>query len=161
MMIYDNMRITLNNIVNDMEKNKIDIYGIKTDAIYFKQLRCDEDYKIKNILNKYGNIIDNYEPIIKDNINYVKYNIKDNIGKLKYNKYVNNYDTIHMFNIFGGRINNKFEDYTNNINFNEIKVNDEYKINEIKNKTILKAELPGCGKSTACKKFLDYNNYDE
>jgi hypothetical protein len=35
-MIYDNMRITLNNIVNEMKENNIDIYGIKTDAIYFK-----------------------------------------------------------------------------------------------------------------------------
>ena len=158
MMIYDNMRITLNNIVNEMKENNIDIYGIKTDAIYFKQLNFDEDYKINNIINKYGNV-KHEEEYEKDNNIFVKYHIRENIGKLKFNNITNEYDTIHMFNKFGGRIDNKFEDCINNINFNEIKVNDEYKINEIKNKTIIKAELPGCGKSTACKKFLDDNNY--
>jgi hypothetical protein len=34
-MIYDNIRTTLYNITNDMKDNKFNIYGIKTDAIYF------------------------------------------------------------------------------------------------------------------------------
>jgi hypothetical protein len=80
MMIYDNMRITLNNIKEDMELNNINVYGIKCDAIYFT------DYKdnIKKILEKYEiailNTTDNYEENKFKKIS----NVRKNIGKLTY-----------------------------------------------------------------------------
>jgi hypothetical protein len=156
-MIYDNMRTTLYNITNDMKDNKFNIYGIKTDAMYFESKNLKSE-KFNIILNKHGNVIDNYEPIIKNNINYVKYNIKENIGKLKYIKYTEEYDTIHIFDCLKGIINNKFEDYSFEIIKKEINIKDEYNINEIENKTIMTALVPGAGKSTACKKYLDKNN---
>ena len=50
MMIYDNMRITLYNITNDMEANHIRLFGAKVDALYFE----DKNNNIDIILEKYG-----------------------------------------------------------------------------------------------------------
>ena len=120
-MIYDNMRTTLYNITNDLKNNKFYIYGIKTDAIYFESKNIKSE-NINKILNKYGSVIDNYEPIIKDDINYVKYNIRYNIGKLKYIKYADEFDTIYIFDCLKGMINNKFEDYLYEIIKKEINI---------------------------------------
>jgi hypothetical protein len=157
MMIYDNMRTTLYNIVNDMKENNFNIYGIKTDAIYFENKYIKSE-NINKILDKYGKVKDEEEPYIKDEKSYIKYNIRENIGKLKYIKYAQENDTIHIFDCYKGIINNKYEDYTNEIIKKEIKVQNEYNITEIENKTIIEALVPGAGKSTACKKYLDKNN---
>lgn len=157
MMIYDNMRTTLFNIVNDMKNNDYNIYGIKTDAIYFESKYIKSD-NINKILDKYGKVKDEEEPYIKNDISYIQYNIRENIGKLKYIKYTNEHDTIHIFDCYKGLIENKFEDYSNEIIRREIKVKDEYNITEIENKTILEAVVPGAGKSTACKKYASMNN---
>lgn len=158
MMIYDNMRTTLYNISNELKENNFNIYGIKTDAIYFESKNIKSE-NINKILDKFGNIKDEEIIEIDENKTQIKNFIRENIGKLKYVKYTNDYDTIHMFDCLKGIINNKFEDYSVNINIKEINIKDEYNIDEIENKTIMTAVVPGAGKSYACKKFLDKNNY--
>jgi hypothetical protein len=157
-MIYDNMRTTLYNITNELKNNDLNIYGIKTDAIYF-EYKFNNNEKIDKILNKYGKIEDEYEYKKNNNI-YFKNQVRDNIGKLKYMRFIPENDTIHIFDCLKNIIKNKFEDYTFEIINKEIKIIDEYKINEIENKTIILAEVPGAGKSYACKKYLDNNKYN-
>jgi hypothetical protein len=155
MMIYDNMRITLNNIITDMEKLDIGIYGIKTDAIYFEDNRGD----INTILIKYGmatkQLIDMFNKTINPDYNIIK-----NIGKLTFKYSVSNYDTIHGFKDFNDEniIKNKLVNYTKEFKRNKIEVENEYKITEIINKTILLSLNPGSGKSESCKKYIKNNN---
>ena len=70
----------------------------------------------------------------------------------------NEKDTIHGFNVQEGIINNKFQDYKNDIVKNETKVEDEYNIKKIDNKTIIISKYAGAGKSETIKRFLIANN---
>jgi len=91
-MIYDNMRMALNDIVNDLIKLGYNIYGIKTDAIYIvKNYKLD----INIILKKYGLVEEDKYINSDDGINIKKSKVRENIGKLKYIISVDENDTIH------------------------------------------------------------------
>ena len=154
MMIYDNMRIILNNIKNDMESNNIKLYGIKCDAIYF----TDFTNNYKKILEKYEiaeyNKTEYYEVDKYKNIS----NVRKNIGKLTYQCNINEFDTVHGLPLYDGKIYKKFENYRYDNKMNKIIVKDEYNINdEIINNLIIISQYPGSGKSYAIKQYLIKN----
>lgn len=157
MMIYDNMRITLSNITNEMKKLNMTCYGYKTDAIYFR----DNEYNIDTLLNKYGlstkemlTCEDDYNAQIYN----PNYNIINNIGKLTYKRTIEEFDTVHGFRYADELIQNKKENYTREFKRNKIEVQNEYNVTEIVNKTIMYSLNAGSGKSQTCKNYIKNNN---
>jgi len=135
--IYDIMRLKMYNLYQKLSDQGAKIYGMNTDSLY---INGDFEYKKKK----------------RDN------NVFESIGKTRFDvvETYPNYDTKSV-------IENKNElDVVPSTVIKEIKIKDEFNqelFNEVFNKNtivILKASIPGAGKTTCLKKYAEYIGKD-